>query len=103
MPRIRTLDIREEGPIRSLRLVLAPGMNILTDRGGGGTGKTTILNCAAAAANARYRGRDMYDVAGLTGDRSTPPVGDRADERRDLRTGSGARKVFGSQSSVGCD
>ena len=50
VPRINALEIHQAGPIRHMRLAFAPGMNILTDTGGGGTGKTTILNCAAAAA-----------------------------------------------------
>ena len=49
VPRIDTLEIQEAGPIRHMRLAFVPGMNILVDRGGGGTGKTTILDCAAAA------------------------------------------------------
>jgi hypothetical protein len=44
------LEIYNAGPIHHMRLAFAPEMNILTDRGGRGTGKTTILNCAAAAA-----------------------------------------------------
>ena len=54
VPRIDALEIHEAGPIRHLRLAFVAGMNILTDRGGGGTGKTTVLNCAAAAATAYW-------------------------------------------------
>ncbi len=49
VPRINALEIREAGPIHHMRLAFAPGTNILTDTGGGGTGKTTILECATAA------------------------------------------------------
>jgi len=54
VPRIDALEIHEAGPIRHMRLVFASGMNILTDKSGGGTGKTTILNCAAAAATEHH-------------------------------------------------
>jgi hypothetical protein len=47
-------EIYDAGPIRHMRLAFAPGTNILTDTGGGGTGKTTFLDCAAAAATGRW-------------------------------------------------
>jgi len=52
VPRMDTLEIHLAGPFHYMRLVFAPGMNILTDAVGGGRGKTTILYCAAAAATA---------------------------------------------------
>lgn len=56
IPRLKVLQIHEVGPIQDLRLEFGPAMNILTDVGGGGTGKTTILDCAAAAVTGRYPG-----------------------------------------------
>lgn len=50
VPRIDTLEVHQAGPIHHMRLALVQGMNILTDMSGGGTGKTTILDCAAAVA-----------------------------------------------------
>jgi DNA repair ATPase RecN len=56
IPRLKMLQIHEVGPIQDLRLELGPAMNILTDIAGGGTGKTTILECAVAAVTGRYGG-----------------------------------------------
>ena len=66
VPRIDVLEIHEAGPIHQMRLAFAPGMNILTDRGGGGTGKTTILNCVAAAATACWPAEHQPSVRSQT-------------------------------------
>lgn len=52
--RIDVFEIEEVQPILHLWRAFAPGMNILTERDAGGTGKTTILDCASAATTGRW-------------------------------------------------